>query len=277
MKLPKHLLGLAATLALVISSPAQAWVMSMDYFGVFDNISVPAATGNTRVDDHFTTTQSYTSIRGNLQRTGDSYARFDAYQGSLGTSQVSGNQRYLSRARMTGSLLNSSNFAVGGIFDLVAPDKRGRYGIRLNDAGSSAQSQQIDLGVRMTKSGLLQAVFQYDGDRAQNGFDMTQAINLTPTLDQIAMLMYYDADLGTVRAGFFQMTRGFLDGKTATELRDIVFGTGTTWFANGYQMFNGEDFVRAEFFATQVVPEPSTWLMMLAGLGLLIGIRKRVS
>lgn len=287
MRTSKIFGGVVALSLSVLSLPSQAWVMSIDRFGVVDNIGNPTSAPNVRVLDHFNPPSG--AYAGGATRgvpvhvPGSSRITMDTAQGSVGLSSVTGNLRSLSRVRMAGALGMGTSFLVGGVFDLVNQDPRGAYGIRLNDAGSLLPNDMVDVAVRKTSGGQLQVLFRNDTNRnvAADGFDAVEAVDINPTASQIALFMLYDAASGQIGAGFFEMAEGDTDFINATNINSVIAGTTPipgvtpTLFTSTYTMFHGEDFAKAEFFATQPVPEPSTWLMMLAGIGLLTFMRKR--
>jgi hypothetical protein len=53
----------------------------------------------------------------------------------------------------------------------------------------------------------------------------------------------------------------------------MVTGAGT--FTTPIQMFQGETYVRSMFFAVETIPEPETYAMLLAGLGLMGWVGRR--
>jgi hypothetical protein len=159
----------------------------------------------------------------------------------------------------------SSSFAVGGIFNLINPGNSiGAYGVRFTDAGAGNGNDIVSLSVRGREDGSGVVLF--------STFDNTTGIGtiigsqvLDAGHDQIGLgLAYMDPDgVGgdpkAVYAAFF-----YLDGGVP----DLSF----TSMAGSADLFNGENFTRAGFFAAAVnpvpVPEPETYAMLLAGLGL---------
>lgn len=279
MKNSKIFGGVLALSLSVMALPSQAWVMSMDGFGVFDKLET---TPTARVLDRFNpSTGTYSNILGAPFISGERL-KMDTASGSVGTSSVTGNLRSLSRVRMAGKLFPAQgSFLVGGVFDLVNQDPRGAYGLRLNDAVSAVQNDMVDIAVRKTAGGQLQVLFRNDTNRnaASDGFDAVEAININPSASQIALFMLYDAVSGQIGAGFFEMAEGSLDFINETNINSVIAagipGVTPTLFTSTYTMFNGEDFARAEVFATQPVPEPSTWVLMIGGLLVMGFLRKR--
>lgn len=157
---------------------------------------------------------------------------------------------------------DSASFSVGGIFNLINPGNSiGSYGVRFTDAGVSDGNDIVSLSVRGNVDGSGVVLF--------SSFDNTTGIStlissqiLDAGHDQIGLgLAYMDPDgLGTdpkaVYAAFF-----YLDSDLPTPF---------TYMAGSAGLFNGENFTRPAFFAAAVdpVPEPETYAMMLAGLGL---------
>lgn len=151
----------------------------------------------------------------------------------------------------------NNNFVVGGIFDFANPGNGpGAYGVRFTDN----DNDQVSLVVRGREDGRAVASFQ-------RGTSTTPAVVLDTMLletghAQIALaLAYGDADGDSskeVGAAFF-----YLDGVNYSPFH--VFNTYT-------HIFDGENWTRAAFVAIDSgplpIPEPATYALMLAGLGL---------
>lgn len=165
----------------------------------------------------------------------------------------------------SGSGLKSgtTNFAVGGIFNLINPGNSvGSYGVRFTDAGAGNGNDIVSLSVHGQTDGT--GVIQFSSFDSTTGIRTLldqQALDINH--EQIAVGLTYadpDGDPGVlpkaVYAAFF-----YLDNDVASSA--FLMQNGTT-------LFHGETFTRAAFFtaATNPVPEPEAYAMMLAGLGL---------
>ena len=164
---------------------------------------------------------------------------------------------------------DSTNFLVGGIFNFINPgNANGAYGVRFTDVGVGNENDIVSLYVRGRTDG--QALITF------SRFDYTTGIRsvisqqvLDTGHDQIALgLAYQDPDgVGSapkaVYAGYF-----YLDGGAPT--------AAFAGMAGSADLFHGENFTRAGFFAADIAPVPETaeYALMLAGLGL-VGWRVR--
>lgn len=164
----------------------------------------------------------------------------------------------------------NDNFFVMGVWDFTNPgNNMGSYGIRFNDSLSVTGNDIISLSVQGRTDG--QAVVSM---LHFNNLDGSSAVLDRQVLElghqQIALgLGYLDIDGNgskEVGAGYF-----FLDNGTPS---NFTFMNATT------TIFHGENWTRAAFFAADSmpapVPEPATYAMMVAGLGLVgYAVRRR--
>lgn len=161
-------------------------------------------------------------------------------------------------------LRNDDTFSVVGIFDLILPDIREIYGIRLTDAAGGVEGSDIlDLRVHRRLDGTLEIEFRDSDDPANTSTLIDQAL-LEPLHSQICLrLERPDATDNSIFASF-----AYIDGGG-------ICGSFTT-FANTADIFDGETFTRAEFRAAGPVPEPSAALLLVSGLvGLAAAAYKR--
>jgi len=253
---------------------AHAWSFSLDYFFI-DNDADPTDVGGTAPSDtsvlfgdgfdngNFNTNPDFPSIgyinvHGNPVESGG-LVTFDAYQGDFGTSDLTGNLRYHSSAKVDMDLASNTVFSVVGTFGLTMPDPRGRYGIRLTDGGTAPGNDRVEMALRHTQSGNFRLSFRYsDWGIGDDVLIEQDALNAPGGAQWIAMgLIKGDAGLAAITAGY-----AFLDAS------GTMIGT-PTYFASTHNIFNTESWTRAQFFGVQVVPEMETWAMMLAGMGLI--------
>ena len=162
----------------------------------------------------------------------------------------------------------NTSFAAGGIFNLINPGSgMGSYGVRFTDVGVGTGDNIVSLSVhgRVDGSGVVQ-FSSFDINTGVRTVISQQVIDTSHA--QIGLgLAYLDPD-GTdpkaVYAAYF-----YLDNDVPTSFFDL---------AGSAQLFDGENFTRAAFFAADTnplpIPEPAEYLMMLAGLGL-VGWRAR--
>lgn len=152
---------------------------------------------------------------------------------------------------------------LAGLFNLGVPagPQLNGYGIRFTDRptqNNGLVGQVADFVVYfdpVTGQAKLRWAFQ---DFENDSITTVGEILLAPPLDADQILLEITRpDLGS---NLFYASYHFLDG-------GVDIGGGS--FATGISMFDGENFVRAEFIAFQSVPEPG--VLWLLGPGLLVG------
>jgi hypothetical protein len=172
-------------------------------------------------------------------------------------------------ANLTTGLKIVDTFNVRGRFDLAVPSVRlEHYGIRLNDGTltNPIPNDLLQLTVRQTSTGLNLVQF-FRLDIEADTFTSIAAALLNPNHDQIDLFLSRNSLLSNeIQASF-----AYVDGG--------VSGPVTT-FGSTSNIFNGENFTRAEFLyaAPAPVPEPATLLLFgttAAGLGLARWRRRR--
>ena len=160
---------------------------------------------------------------------------------------IEGNFATLQTNVQTGStngLRLASDFTVEGTFDLINPaELRQEYGIRLTDRiGTVLGNDTLDLVVRNANTGVV-AVQLRHLDQAGNVSATLQSITLNPTAqeDHILLRLSHAANSSAITASFDLYAGGAYS-------RTISFTTTD-------DIFHGEDFTRASFFAA--APNPS--------------------
>lgn len=167
-------------------------------------------------------------------------------------------------ANLAGLKQGNSSFAVGGIFNFANPGTTGgSYGVRLTDAGLSNGDDIISLSIKGRGDGA--AVLDFCAyDNNTNVCTLIDRQVLQINHEQIALALgYMDPDgIGplakSVYGAYF-----YLDNDVPSSLYGMQ---------GNADIFHGEVFTRAAFFAADTspvpVPEPAEYALMLAGLGL---------
>jgi len=155
---------------------------------------------------------------------------------------------------LTLGLKNDDTFSVRGLFDLTVPSQsREAYGIRLNDSTAPGIGNDLlEVGVRRGADGIDRVQF-FRLDQDANSFTSFGGFLLDPGHDQILL------DLTRLSIGSDAITASFayVDGG--------VVGSFAT-FGTTANIFQGENFTRAEFAFFTPVPEPAS--LILLGMGL---------
>jgi hypothetical protein len=302
----------AVIVAFAFSSPASAWTVDLNH-AITTTYAAPlnlasfildpfAVTGTVVYQDDFggsvpdsneyaSGSGSYVTgaTRGSMSENGG-VVTMDVSNSAVGTSGLSGNQRRMARLRPrnsygTSQLYQGAVFSTAAAYSIATPDERGRYGVRLH-TGSPTGDPQIDfaeIAVR-TRQGNTKIVF-----RKWVGNDYTVSpVGGWSTIDSatlsvptgatdivLGLIKPFDTDdTGTV--GINESKQVFAAYAFYDSVSDSLFGT--TLLSGSTGLFHGENWTQMETFATQVVPEPGTWLLMGIGLiSLLVTSRRRLS
>ena len=276
-KLSIAVLATAATL--LGARPAQALVVPIDEFTVTRN-------GDVFFSDSFSDSleppvgpsgaNNY-GIVGAISNTAEAGGRLliDSSTGFLTQNALGEGRRFLGVTLLTDT--NSSNLGPGlksddtlsasGTFDLVTPGGPlfSGYGVRFHD---SVVNQVVQLFVRHNSVTGQAEVAYNQQDFVADTIDLLGSVALAPPVgaDQITLtLTRPDVASDAFFASFTYLAGG------------VSVGTGG--FQTGGLMFQGEEFVRAQFFTSEAIavaiPEPETYALMMAGLGLLGLVARR--
>jgi len=187
---------------------------------------------------------------------------------SLGgaTSNALGDPRLNQRAQLTtntdsantiSGLKRNHGFEVSGIFDLVVPaDNSSGYGIRLEDRTPGyPTTDQVALFVIRDDGGATEIRLQ-DQNFVAATLATIDSMPITGAEGQrLRLFLTHAADIDVI-SGAYQFENGGVWG-------------GRQTFADTATIFDGELWTRAAFNAFQApIPEPRTYALMLAGLGL---------
>lgn len=266
-------------LAAALGSPrAHALVVSIDQFSVIrngvsffndtfaDGIAPPSGP-NGSATYNVSGTIPVTAESGGLLRLDSANGEFNT--NAEGDPRLSVRVRLLSNidpTNLTAGLKSDDTLSLSGIFTLATPTgpDASQYAIRFNDASGAGAHQVVQLQVHL---------------------------NSTTGTPEIRYILQ-DFDAGTITtlgtAPFAPPTgadRVLLTISRPSSVIDDFFGAysylsagtvvGGGSFATPGQMFQGEDFVRAEFIVSQAVPEPTTLALLLVGLGGITATRIR--
>lgn len=256
---------LTAFLSMGFISTVNATVFSIDNFTVLKN-------GSTLFEDTFSDGlvppgSDYGTV-GSPGPENDGKLALDTATGFAKDSEVSGRSLLLQRNRL---LTNTSDdndrglkinhdIAVFGIFDLIAPElSLERYGIRLTDFKTDyAFNDNVGIDVQRSSSGNTRVVFR-EADYGLGMFNVLGETLLTDSdfmmYDQIALSLSSSAGSDEVYAGF-----SLLGSKGNSDFMS---------FDKAGHIFDGENWTRAAFIASQVVtnvPEPMSIILFMSGL-----------
>lgn len=163
-------------------------------------------------------------------------------------------------------LKSDDTFSVTGVFDLAVPGPISElYGVALSDAAAGKTPDDfVRIEVIRLLDGSVRIVF-IDFDFVLGTATGIASTSLDPLHDQIALTL----TRGDVATNAISASFTYIDGGVPGP---------TTTFAAAAQIFNGENWTRAEFEFVSPVPEPSALLLLgagLAGFGLAVWSQRR--
>jgi len=187
-------------------------------------------------------------------------ANGDVSANATGDPRLSVRVRLLSNidpANLAAGLKSDDTLSLSGIFTLSAPSgpDNAEYSIRFNDASGGGAHQLVQLQVRFNpNTGGPEIRYLLQDFDAGTITTLGSAPFAPPSgADRISLTISRPSVLNNDFLGSFSYLAG-----------GSVIGGGS--FATPGQMFQGEDFVRAEFNVSQAIPEPGTLALLLAGL-----------
>lgn len=195
------------------------------------------------------------------------------------TARINSNSQPL--AQSTNGLKIDDNIAVYGLFDLSSTldQNDSSYNIRLRDSGfGQSPNDDARIGVRRSDNGNLIIRFG-DFDSDAGTFNILDFDTFAPGAndDQIVLALNRSAPSGGDTNPGVTASYAFVDG--TVDLSDsIALGNlSFTAMSGSVNLFDGEDWTRAEIavFETIDVPEPGLALIFGAGVGVLAWRRRR--
>jgi hypothetical protein len=167
----------------------------------------------------------------------------------------------------TSAMLTSSDtITIQAIYDLTIPAvEKESYGINFTDRASGLGIQGDDIvGIRVidTASGI--SIQFFEASFSDATFNPISSVPLDTAHDQIMFELNYDKDApqGSVTASYAYIDDGIMGAQLSMN--------GAT------DIFNGEDWTRAQFVSRTVVPVPAAAWLFATGLIGLLGIARRM-
>lgn len=272
-----------ATIAACWSVASHAFVVSIDDFSVIRNGTtffhdgfgdgVPPPSGPNGAGTY--------DVHGSFPSTAESGGKLllDTANGALsanpdGEARINQRVRLLSNtdsADLTKGLKSDDTLSLTGIFSLTTPSGvfNPQYSIRFNDASASTQHQIVQLQVRLNSATGLADVRYILQDFDANTTTVLGSSPFAPPSGAAEILLNISRP-NTANDNAFASFDFLSSG-------GLSVGGGTA-FATPAHMFGVENFVRAEFNVSDgvaAVPEPETYAMLLAGLGMLGFVARR--
>ncbi len=276
--------ALIAAISFAIASPSKAlaYEFSIDEFSVFKNDSTSGFSDYVKRDffsdgvlppnpNFFGPGLPDYSLLGTMGPETGGRLRLNSVDGAVShdplgnsyISQIATVQTNINSSDLTSGLKTDDKFTVTGLFDLIVPTSNLEgYGIRLTDRNTgtpfNAGNDHIQLFV-INRNGAVNIQLNMQDFINGTSFILASA-PLQTNHDQIALRL----ERGDLSNNFVTASYAYRDGD--------VLGSFVS-FSNHAEIFRGESYTRAGFqafgFVPSPVPEPETYAMMLAGLGLL--------
>lgn len=166
----------------------------------------------------------------------------------------------------TSAMLTSSDtITIQAVYDLTIPTvEKESYGINFTDRASGLGIQGDDIvGIRVIDTISGTRIQFFEASYTDATFNSISSVLLDTTHDQIMFELSYDKDAlsGAVTASYAYMDDGIIGAQLSMN--------GAT------DIFNGEDWTRAQFVSRTVVPIPAALWLFGSGLIGLIGFARR--
>ena len=276
-----HILG--AALFATISSSAQALVAYIDEFKVvrsgsvffLDTFDDGFAPPSTPVGSFScATAPNCYSIQGTFFDANEvggklrlDSANGDNSESAAGTPRISLRARLLSNrsddpADVNAGLKMHRVFSASALYDLVIPEPGAQYQVRLTDAhlepsDAGNQTDYLALGIRTPTAGGPPIVRLFEQNFVAGTVTEIDSapLNLAIVADQIRLTLSHTVANSTEVFASWEYLNG-----------GVVVGSGA--LDTPGNIFDGETWTRAEFHISTPVPEPETYAMLLAGIGM---------
>jgi hypothetical protein len=171
-------------------------------------------------------------------------------------------------ANLGPGLKSDDTLALSGIFTLTAPPgpDNAEYSIRFNDASGGGAHQLVQLQVRFNpNTGAPEIRYLQQDFDAGTITALGSAAFAPPAGADRIMLTMSRPDV---------LNHNFFGSYSYLAAGSVIAGAGGS-FATAGQMFEGENFVRAEFNVSEAIPEPGTLALLLVGLAGMAATRIR--
>jgi PEP-CTERM motif-containing protein len=165
----------------------------------------------------------------------------------------------IDQTNLSAGLKSDDTLSLSGIFTLTTPSGPdvSQYAIRFNDATGEGAHQLVQLQVRFNpNSGAPEIRYLQQDFDASTITTLGSAAFAPPAgADRIRLTISRPSLLNDDFFGAYS----YLSGGS------VIAGAGGS-FATAGQMFEGENFVRAEFNVSEAIPEPGTLALLVVGL-----------
>ena len=154
------------------------------------------------------------------------------------------------------------NFYASATFDYSVPSPGLVYGLRLADFAQGSTTSGNDTAFLIIYGGGSPQISFYQQNYVLGTVNLLDSTNLLSTpFDQVQLVLSHAANSNQVSASWTYLLGG------------VAQGIGS--FSSTATLFSDEPFTRASLMVSAPIPEPESWALMLAGLGMIGAIARR--